>query len=104
MTWQHFLRTLTVAGLVTLALAAVSQARAESGEQEGVYASAPSAPEPSAETDPAQAPSEDSAAPGPRAPRSGKASARVAADARRSGDLRPLIVRYAAQNDLPVAL
>src|SRR4051794_13379802 len=103
MTWQHILRTLTVAGLVTLALAAVSQARAESGEQEGVYASTPSTPaasEPSAETEAAQAPSEDSAAPGPKAPRSGKASARVAADTRRSGDLRPLIVRYAAQNDL----
>src|SRR6476469_6753595 len=104
MTWQHFLRTLTVAGLVTFALAAGSQARAESGEREGVYASAPSAPEPSAGTDAPQAPPEEVAVPVLKASRSGKVSERVAADSRRAGSLKPLIVRYAAQNDLPVAL
>ena len=39
-----------------------------------------------------------------KASRSGKVSERVAADSRRAGSLKPLIVRYAAQNDLPVAL
>jgi soluble lytic murein transglycosylase-like protein len=103
MTWRQSSKSLTLAGFAMLTLAAISQVRAESGEG-GVYADNPVGSAPAAETAAASAPSSDESPAEPAKTRSGRAAERNRTDATRSAAVKPLIVRYASENQLPVEL
>jgi soluble lytic murein transglycosylase-like protein len=104
MTWRLFLKTVTLAGFATFAVAAVSQARAESNDGSSVYGAAPIEPEIPAETVAAETPAPVVLPEAPvKSARSGKLADRVP-DAKRLIEIKPLIARYASENDLPVEL
>jgi soluble lytic murein transglycosylase-like protein len=98
MTCRLFLRTSLVAGFSMLPLLALSTARAESGDG-GVYGAGPVERDPAAVETASTAPSpEDTTAKPERTTRSNRA------DAKRSSDVKPLIARFASENELPVGL
>jgi soluble lytic murein transglycosylase-like protein len=93
---------LAAAGLA--ALAGAGAAHAESGDGAGVYSAGPVAAEP-AEEAVASAPAETADAPSAEAdPKVVRAGARGAGNPQPSRSLKPLIERFAAENDLPAEL
>jgi soluble lytic murein transglycosylase-like protein len=102
MTRRHLRNTLAAAGF--LALAGVGTARAESGDGASVYSAGPVAAEP-AEEAAASAPVETAEAPSAEAePKPARAVARRTEDPQPSRSLKPLIERFAAENELPAEL
>ena len=100
MTWGHLRNTLAAAGFV--ALAGAGAACAESGDGASVYSAGPVAAEPAEE---AAASAETAETPPAEAePKLVKAVARGADDPQPSRSLKPLIERFAAENDLPAEL
>jgi soluble lytic murein transglycosylase-like protein len=104
MTCRQVLKTLLMAGLSALSLAAVSTARAESGDG-GIYGAGAIERNPSAVETAATGPStEDMTAKPERTTRFGMAVEHNRADAKRSNEVKPLIERYASENELPIEL
>jgi soluble lytic murein transglycosylase-like protein len=102
MKWGDFRNMLAAAGLA--ALAGAGAAHAESGDGASVYSAGLAAVEP-AEKAAVPAPAETAEAPSAEAdPKAAKAVARSARDPQPSRSLKPLIERFAAENDLPAEL
>lgn len=107
MTLQHFFRTIIIAMLGAVALAFASQARAEGGEGSslvppGAPVVASSSPTEEAGSRLGSAHEEKAAVTASIAPAI-RIKSKVADDVRANA-LRPLIVRYASEHDLPYAL
>ncbi len=107
MTLQHILRTIIVAGVATLALAAARQARAESGDGTSVYAAiaaeANARIEEEATSEVASETSEPVAEAWKDEP-AAKQVARLSAAAKTDSGLKSLIMRYASENNIPFSL
>jgi soluble lytic murein transglycosylase-like protein len=99
MNGRLFLGTAVVAGYALLALAAGTGAKAESGEG-GVYVATAAEAEPPADAS-AESPQVAQSDETMKAARSGRTAR---ADAQRSSAIKPLVVRYASENQLPVEL
>lgn len=106
MTLQYILRTFIVAGVATLALVAAKQARAESGDGASVY-SAIAVSARAAEQSASEAEVDEATVVEPAEPTIGAVPAKrrgrpeaVAVD----GALRSLVMRYAAENEIPFSL
>jgi soluble lytic murein transglycosylase-like protein len=102
MTSQRSSKTLKSAGVAVLILAAVSPVRAESGEG-GIYGVSPVEPSSTAEEAVSTTPSDVGAAE-PAKVRLGRMAEHGRSDAMRSAAIKPLVIRFASENQLPVEL